>query len=61
MVATGGKQAITGGAGRSRLSSLSDAARRLAAIASQRMASPGFDEPSKPDDLSFVAYRRNSG
>lgn len=33
-------------------------ARRLVEVCSQRMRHPGDGEPSKPDDLSFVLYRR---
>jgi serine/threonine protein phosphatase PrpC len=36
---------------------LADCAKRLAALATQRMIDPDADEPSKPDDLTFVLFR----
>jgi serine/threonine protein phosphatase PrpC len=32
---------------------------RLAALARQRMTDPGDGQPSKPDDLTLIAYRRS--
>jgi serine/threonine protein phosphatase PrpC len=36
---------------------LDAACERLAEVARARMQAPGAGEPSKPDDLTFVAYR----
>ena len=41
-----------------RKGSLSQAALQLATLATQRMAEPGIDQPSKPDDLTFLLFRR---
>ncbi len=38
--------------------SLESAAQQLAQQALQRMIAPARNEPSKPDDLSFIAYRQ---
>ena len=37
---------------------LQSSASRLAATSTRRMNHPAGDRPSKPDDLTFVAYRR---
>jgi serine/threonine protein phosphatase PrpC len=38
---------------------LQPAARALSEAAAARMREPAADQPSKPDDLTFVAFRRN--
>lgn len=38
---------------------LDAAAENLISLVRRRMEMPGMDEPSKPDDLSLVLYRRN--
>jgi serine/threonine protein phosphatase PrpC len=40
---------------------LDAACERLADLARTRMYAPGDDEPSKPDDLTFVAFRATRG
>lgn len=40
---------------------LERAARRLAALSLERMEQSGEDTPSKPDDLTFVLFRRTPG
>ena len=40
---------------------LDAACSQLAEIARARMHTPGSEDPSKPDDLTFVAFRRTSG
>jgi serine/threonine protein phosphatase PrpC len=42
-----------------RAGELGKVGRRLAASCAERMASPQFELPSKPDDLTFILYRRN--
>ncbi|MEX0937616.1 MAG: protein phosphatase 2C domain-containing protein [Pirellulales bacterium] len=46
---------------RLRKGSLSDVSRRLATDSTQRMLQPAADQPSKPDDLTFIVYRRRNG
>jgi serine/threonine protein phosphatase PrpC len=41
-----------------RCGSLSKAADALAARARKRMYEPKLDRPSKPDDLTFILFRR---
>jgi len=47
-------------ADRIRCGSLAEGARRLAADARRRMQAPAAGEPSKPDDLTFVIFRRRA-
>jgi serine/threonine protein phosphatase PrpC len=39
---------------------LGQAAQRLAALATQRMRCPALEQPSKPDDLTFLLFRRGA-
>jgi serine/threonine protein phosphatase PrpC len=46
---------------RARKGSLTEVIRSIAVAASRRMREPNGKHPSKPDDVTFIAYRRTQG
>lgn len=45
---------------RIRVGPLKDGVRKLAALTRKRMLTPDNNQPSKPDDLTLIAFRRNT-